>query len=208
MKQKKLFSTSLSPCRVSATGGRNPIYRVGGGKLLLILLATLLFTSCLTVGRIERNCDKFAQICVTEKETVTVYRDTTIYLRDTIRVPLPFRDTVKITDTVRIVNNMAWLPPVRKRFGIIEVDASVARSILNVNAYLTDSTILHARSDTILLEKVIKEDAITQTVVVKHVPKFYKVLLWIFIFQVLAAIGWFFLRNKIGKYVDRIIRKR
>lgn len=176
-------------------------------KLITLLGIVLVMSSCLTVGRIQRNCDKFAALCVTEKETVTVYRDTTIYRTDTIRVPLPFRDTVKITDTVRIVNNLAWLPPVHKRFGIIGVDASVARSILNVNAYLTDSTILHARNDTVLLEKVIKEDAITQTVVVKHVPKFYKVLLWIFIFQVLAAVGWFFLRNKIGRYVDRIIRK-
>lgn len=167
-----------------------------------------MLSSCLTVRKIERNCDKFAQICVTEKETVTVYRDTTIYLRDTIRVPLPFRDTVKITDTVRIVNNLAWLPPVRKRFGIIGVDASVQRSILNVNAYLTDSTILHARRDTITLEKVIKEEAVTQTVTVRHVPKFYKVLLWIFIVQLLALGGWFFLRAKIGNLVDGLIKRK
>ena len=184
------------------------VHLVRGGKLLLILLTTLLLSSCLTVSRIQRNCDKFAALCVTEKETVVEYRDTTIYRTDTIRVPIPYRDTVKITDTVRIVNNLAYLQPVRKRFGIIGVDASVQRSILNVNAYLTDSTILHTRRDTITLEKVIKEEAITQTVTVRHVPKFYKVLLWIFIVQLLALGGWFFLRAKIGNLVDGLIKRK
>ena len=177
-------------------------------QLLTFLGMVLLFSSCLTVSRIERNCDKFSQICVTEKETVTIYRDTTIFRTDTIRVPLPYRDTVKITDTVRIVNNLAWLPPVHRQFGIIGVNASVASSILNVNAYLTDSTILHSRRDTVVIKNAIKKEATTQTVTVRHVPKFYKILLWIFIFQILAFAGWFFMREKIGNLVDQLIQRK
>lgn len=176
-------------------------------KLLIFLSILLMLSSCLTVGKIQRNCDKFAQICVTEKETVVEYRDTTIFRTDTIHVPVPYRDTVKITDTVRIINNLAWLPPVHKTFGIIGIDASVTRSILNINAYLTDSTILYTNQDTIILENVIKDQETTQTVTVKYVPKFYRILLWIFIVQILAAIGWFGLRTKIGNLVDRLIHK-
>lgn len=167
--------------------------------LSLFTFYFLLFPSCLTISRIQRNCDKFAQICVTEKETVTVYRDTTIFRTDTIRVPLPYRDTVKIIDTVRIVNNLAWLPPVHKKIGIIGVNASVARSILNVNAYLTDSTILHTHRDTITLEKVIKEKAETKTVPVRFIPDFYKFTFWFFFLQVtvLIIVGIYIVRKTI-----------
>ena len=153
-------------------------------KLLVIFGLIIGLQSCLTIGRIERNCDKFAKLCVTDRETTTIYRDTTIYQRDTILVPLPYRDTVRITDTVRIVNNQAFLKPVHKEFGLIGVDAWVQFSVLGVKAYLTDSTILHVRNDTIFLEKVIKEAAITKTVTVRHVPGFYKFTFWMVIAQV------------------------
>lgn len=167
--------------------------------LSLFTFYFLLFPSCLTISRIQRNCDKFAQICVTEKETVTVYRDTTIFRTDTIRVPLPYRDTVKIIDTVQIINNLAWLPPVHKKIGIIGVNASVARSILNINAYLTDSTVLHTRRDTITLEKVIKEKAETKTVPVRFIPDFYKFTFWFFFLQVtvLIIVGIYIVRKTI-----------
>ena len=160
-------------------------------KIFVLSLATMLFSSCLTIKRIERNCDKFAAICVTEKETVTVYRDSTIYRTDTIRVPLPYQDTVKITDTVRIVNNLAYLPTIHKRFGLIGVDAGVNRSVIDVNAYLTDSTILHTHRDTILLEKVIKEESVTQTVPVKHIPGMYRFAFWALLAQLVVLAAWF-----------------
>ena len=38
-------------------------------NLLLILLISVLSASCLTVKKIEKNCDLFAAVCITEKET-------------------------------------------------------------------------------------------------------------------------------------------
>jgi|GEM_PF-2647396 len=147
-----------------------------------------LLAGCLTVGKIQRNCDKFAAICVTGTTTQTIYRDTTIYRTDTIRVPLPYRDTVRIVDTVKIINNKAFLRPVHKEFGIIGVDAWVNYSVLGVKAYLTDSTILHARTDTITLEKVIKEQGTTNTVIIKRIPGFYKFTAGWFIAQIIFLI--------------------
>lgn len=60
-------------------------------KAIAIILISLLSVSCMTVKRIERNCDLFAKICITEtqRDTVTktvikteiIYRDTTIYVK-------------------------------------------------------------------------------------------------------------------------------
>jgi len=68
-------------------------------KTLSIILITLLSVSCLTVKRIEKNCEKFEKVCVTEIETKTDtiiktktvirYRDTTIYIE------MPGREIIK-----------------------------------------------------------------------------------------------------------------
>ena len=155
------------------------------GFIFVLMLA---LSSCLTVGRIERNCDKFAKICLQDQVTVITYRDTTIFRVDTLRVPLPYRDTVRIHDTVKIVDNLAYMPLVRRRFGLVGVDAWVNKSVLGVKGYLTDSTILHAHRDTITLEKVIKEQATIQTVTVKHVPGFYRFTFWFFWAVVAVAV--------------------
>ena len=142
-------------------------------KLISLFLLIMIFNSCLTVKQIERNCDKFAQICITEVLKETVYRDTTIYRTDTIRITLP-KDTVTIVDTVKIIEGRAFLPTINKTFGVISVDAGVHYSILTVKAYLNDSTILHTFRDTILLEKIIKEQITVSTVPIKYVPFIFK----------------------------------
>ena len=68
-------------------------------KKIIFVLITLSLQGCLTIGQIERNCDKFAKLCA--PVTVTEYRDTTFYVRDTLYWQLP-RDTVTIRDTVMI----------------------------------------------------------------------------------------------------------
>lgn len=166
-------------------------------RALNLLILLMLFSSCLTVRQIEKNCDKFAKICITETVTETVYRDTTIYRTDTLEITLP-KDTVRLRDTLTIVKGMAFLPTIHKRFGIIGVDAGVSYSVLTVTAYLTDSTILYTHKDTLWLEKVIKEKAITHTVVVKHVPKLYKWSFWILVVGVLLFIVLIILKIKIG----------
>ena len=69
-------------------------------KYLTLLLSIILLSSCMTVKRIERNCDKFAAVCLTKssdtvfvtKEVETVYRDTVVEYfikRDTIHWSTP-----------------------------------------------------------------------------------------------------------------------
>lgn len=170
---------------------------------LCALLCLLWFNSCLTVNRIQRNCDKFAQICTTDRTTETRYRDTTIYVEKQIyvdkivKVPIPgHTDTVRITDTVQIVNNQAFMKSIHKQQGIIGVDASVFRSLFTVNAYLTDSTILYNYIDTlnyqdsITIYNAIRSVTTEATITLqpkKYIPRIYKITFWTVVAQ-LAAI--------------------
>lgn len=164
-------------------------------KNLILIIILFSFSSCLTVKQIERNCDKFMKVCVTETVKEIVYRDTTIYKTDTILVTLP-RDTVTISDTVRIINDKAFMPDIYKEFGLIGVKAGINNSILNVSAWLTDSTILYPRMDTIVIENAIKAETTTNTVEVRYVPKFYKIIIGIVIALILACIVGIILKLK------------
>jgi len=69
-------------------------------QISVLILICLLSVSCMTVKRIERNCDAFAKICVTsstdtvriENTVVVTERDTTInfyFPRDTVYLETP-----------------------------------------------------------------------------------------------------------------------
>lgn len=61
----------------------------------LILLSVLLFSvSCMTVRRIERNCDTFAKVCLTEKDTIIITEKIEVIYRDTIIDYQIKRDTI------------------------------------------------------------------------------------------------------------------
>lgn len=173
-------------------------------KNIIYLLLILVLSSCMTVKRIQRNCDQFAKICVTETVKETIYRDTTIFRNDTIMVSLP-KDTVHLTDTVSIVNDLVYLPTIYKQFGIIAADAGVQRSVLSVNAYLTDSAILHPIRDTIYLEKAIRHETVTNTVPVRYIPKIYQYAFWIVLTEIIILLLLTFLRFK-GKTVNDILK--
>ncbi len=177
-------------------------------KRVLLLACIVTLTSCMTVKRIEQNCDKFAKICVAEKVKETIYRDTTIFRSDTVLVPLP-ADSVKITDTIRVVKNIAYLPTVRKKAGIIGVDAGVNNSIIRINAYLTDSTILYKHQDTIFIRNAIREEKVSSTVPVKFIPSFYRFTFWVFIFEIVALIVFFSVKYLLVKKLInlKILRK-
>ena len=167
---------------------------------LSIAFCLLLFSSCLTVKQIERNCDKFAKVCTTTSQTITTTRDTTIYKTDTLFFNLP-ADTVKIVETVHIVNDQAQIKPVNKKMGFIGVNAFIKNNSLNINAWLTDSTILIPHRDTIFLNDAISTTTATTTVTIekKYIPKFYKFTFWLVIIQAIAAaffITGYFLRFK------------
>ena len=85
-------------------------------KTIVFISSVLFLTSCLTVRKIERNCEKFEKVCVTETETQTdtiiktktviKYRDTTLYIE------MPGREIIKEV-------------PVYIKEGIVESDLSV-----------------------------------------------------------------------------------
>lgn len=139
-------------------------------NLILILIALVSFQSCLTVGKIKRNCDKFYDICVTTEKDV-IYRDTTIYRTDTVYFKLP-ADTVTIHDTI-INGNM---PRVYREFGLVWASASVDNYLLSVHAGLIDSTIMQSSIDTIRLPGVIKYETTTNTVDIPYLPWWSKIL--------------------------------
>lgn len=175
-------------------------------KRILIILVTccwLLVSSCLTIGQIERNCDKFAKLCAPVTETV--YRDTTFYLRDTVYWQLP-TDTVKITDTVRIIDNFCQLQTIYKRIGVINVTAGVASSILKVNAWLSDSTILIPHTDTIFIPNATAITTNTITTPQKYIPGFYQFTFWGFIVVsslVVLYVLWQLFFNRLKSYLNK-----
>ena len=183
-------------------------------KNLIVIGLIILFSSCLTVKRIEKNCDKFLKVCSVEQKIITKYRDTTIYvdkpiyIDKIIEVPVPSKDSVRIRDSVRIVNNYAYLEPVHKEVGIIGVDASIYRSRISIDAYLTDSTVLYNYRDTlsykdsITIYNAIKETVTDNTIAlppIKYIPGFYKFTFWIFIGAIVAFIIWVLIKLSILK---------
>jgi hypothetical protein len=79
---------------------------------------------------------------------------------------------------------------VQERFGIISARAQVHNSILNVRAWLNDSTIHYPVTDTVYIEKATKQEKQIVTVPEKYVPAFYKYLLGAFIALVLFIVIW------------------
>lgn len=154
---------------------------------LLLIIFTLIFTSCVTDKQLARNCDRLANVCNVTAQVE--YRDTTLYILDTLYVPLP-PDTVTITDTIVIIDNFCQMPAVQKSFGIISARASVYNSILNVRAWLNDSTIYYPVTDTVYIEKATKQEKQIVTVKEKYVPTFYKYLLGAFIALVAYVFYW------------------
>lgn len=192
------------------TGYRFTMYHhPNKAKILIIALFAFASQSCLTVGRIERNCDKFHQVCIDETVKEIVYRDTTIFVIDTVKIRIP-ADTVTIIDTLTVdYNSVAWLPTIYREFGLVWVRAGVEANILNVAAGITDSTILTPVHDTITLTEVIKEEKITNTprpVELKYIPKFYKFTFRVF-WVLIAAAAIFIIYRIYSTKLKGIIKK-
>lgn len=169
---------------------------------LFSMLCLMWFSSCLTVKKIERNCDKFAKVCVTPVSTVVEYRDTTIYRADTLYYQLP-PDTIHVVEKVTIENGQAIIRPIKKVNGIVWASAWINNNWLNVTAGLVDSTILIPHRDTIYLKGALQTKTSTQTITIekKYIPKFYKFTFWVVIVQ-LVAFFWFIVFEVIG--INRI----
>ena len=171
-------------------------------RLIILFSFVLILSSCITNRQIKRNCDKFAQICVTDTETVVEYRDTIIYRHDTIKIQLP-ADTVKLTDTVTISEGVAYMPPVEKYFGSVGVRAWINNSRLNAWGWLRDSTILEPVHDTIILDNIFEQTTTTKYIELppeKYLPWWAKITFWGFWLLALIT-GWKIIRFPLLKFL-------
>lgn len=156
-------------------------------KLLLISLMAIFLSSCLTVGRIQRNCDEFAKVCLS---TTTVYRDTTIYHKDTVRIQLP-SDTVTIDRVLTVNGTLVSLEPVSVTKGFITAKAWVLNNRLTVDAWLNKTYVETVRTDTITITKIVKETANVVTLPAeKYIPKFFKYSGWFVILLLVGSALW------------------
>lgn len=174
------------------------------------IIAVVIFVSaisCLTVKRIEKNCDKFAKVCITESITKIEYRDTIIYKDRIVKVKLP-TDTVYITKPVYIKNNQCFMDYTKKVFGNIWASAKVDNSVLDLKAGYVNNIIQVPIHDTIYIEKAITNTTTdnTATVVKKFIPKFYKFTFWFFILGVVAGIGIIVYKLK-GGWIKMVVGK-
>lgn len=104
-------------------------------KGALLVLIIIMLPSCLTVGMIERNCDKFAAVCEIEQETIykeTVRIDTIWEKRDSL-IYIPIKgDTVIKTNTVYIKDGLANSDTLSASVQFAEAKAWVKDNKLNL----------------------------------------------------------------------------
>lgn len=166
-------------------------------KILIGVFLLLTLSSCLTTARIKRNRAEILSVLGTQNSSV-VYKDTTIFLKDTIQVKLP-KDTAFISDTVFVNNGVASLRPVTAKNGIVSATAWIEDNKLKVKSWINVPHFDVFRTDTVTITKVIKETNTVTTVVEKKIPTAYRYAFWIVLAQILVFIGWLLLKfNSFG----------
>lgn len=166
-------------------------------KYLIYLLIPILFSSCLTARRIERNCDLFAKVCGSGTTTEIRYRDTIIYLDRKVPVFLP-HDTAQLRGLVSINSSGAQMNRITSSSGIVTVTAEVVDSKLTATGYINRDSIIAQVRDSIKLKNAIRESDSKTIVTIqeKVIPGFYKFTFWVFIAELVALLLFGFLRLK------------
>ncbi len=144
-------------------------------KYIAIILIGLLSVSCLTVKRVKKNCDLFADVCITETvtetetttetTTETEYRDTT----GTIHIP-----EEKVRDKIPVIIEDENKKPVPVKKKYVNSELSVLKvPFARSTAQVINSKLSHEliQTDTVLLFKL--ENAIKT---VKRQEKVIRVL--------------------------------
>lgn len=108
-------------------------------KLIILLSALLILTSCVT----EKKCNRKypPQFVVIEKDTV-IYKEKIVIKDSIINVILP-NDTVILTKYLTINKGIVNLDTIIKEQGIVGAMAFVNNNELGVVAYISDSTIFY-----------------------------------------------------------------
>jgi len=153
-------------------------------KLIGILLIGFLFSSCLTVKRVERNCDLFAKICGTGTTTEIRYKDTTIFINRDIPVYLP-RDTAYLQRQVSVDTLGAQMQPAIINDGIMTITARIKDSKLTASGYINRDSIVANIRDSILIKNAIRQSSskTTVTIMEKYIPGFYRFTFWFTIIE-------------------------
>ena len=148
-------------------------------KLTAILLIGILFDSCLTVRRVERNCDLFAKICGTGTTTEIQYKDTTIFINRDVPVYLP-RDTAYLKGHVKIDTLGAQMLPTTINEGLMTITARVKDSKLIASSYINRDSLVANIKDSILIKNAIRQSSSKTTVTIreKYIPGFYRFTFW------------------------------
>lgn len=153
---------------------------------LLIIILSLLLSSCMTVKRIQRNCEAFSKVCAVDTWHDVQYRDTIIYLNP-IPAKLPVSD-INILMQLMVENGkVVNIDKITKTQGLITTEALVKDGMVTINSFLNDSTIL-IKPDPIIIHDAIKEETTGQTIKVKFIPKAYKWSFWILLSEVIIIL--------------------
>jgi hypothetical protein len=158
----------------------------------------ILFSSCMTAKRIERNCDLFSKVCGTGTTTEIKYRDTTIYVERMIPVLLP-QDTAKATGQIVITGSGAQMSPVVIKKGIVSIMAEVRDSKLIAYAYINRDSLVMSIRDSILLKNGISQSTSKTSLApirLKYIPAIYKFTFWLVIAEFIGLILWLIIRLK------------
>jgi len=164
-------------------------------KLIGILLIGFLFSSCLTVKRVERNCDLFAKICGTGTTTEIRYKDTTIFINRDIPVYLP-RDTAYLQRQVSVDTLGAQMQPAIINDGIMTITARIKDSKLTASGYINRDSIVANIRDSILIKNAIRQSSYKTTVTIreKYIPGFYRFTFWFAILVWAGLILWIIIK--------------
>ena len=175
-------------------------------QIPVLILICLLSTSCMTVKRIEKNCDKFEQICTTgDVDTVRIETITKEYLRDTTI------DFYFPRDTIYLETPLDKIPGVKK--GLINSKLSYLEAGLAWSTAQVEQGVLKhylESGDTLLriqvkdglktIETLRTELKISKSYVqVQENTKFAKFTIKWFIGSlvvIILVLGWLVLKNK------------
>jgi hypothetical protein len=181
-------------------------------KFAYILILTLIVFGCKTPQIVTKT------ETIVKRDTVVHVQLEPVYIEKEVKVPLPYKDTVKADKTLNVKDNKVNLKRKHIEQGIIGVDVVIKDNDASLRAYLLDSSILYIHKDTVIpegwvkLEDVVTEKTVKETIVKteKYIPKIYKyamrfciillvvvIIFGLYKFGVLGKIG--FLKNIITK---------
>jgi len=171
-------------------------------KLIAFLLIGILFSSCLTVKRVERNCDLFAKICGTGTTTEIRYKDTTIFIDRDVPVYLP-RDTAYFQGQVTLDTLGAQMQPTTINEGMVTITARIKDSKLTASGYINRDSIVANIRDSILIKNAIRHSNSKTIVTIseKYIPGFYRFTFWFAIIAWACLVLWLIIKLGVIRFL-------